>query len=236
MGAGVRMPTADEPAVLVCGDALDVLRGMPTGCIDLVLTDPPYNVGCQYLTYDDERPDDEYEAWCRSWFAECQRVAKRTVIFPGHGNIGMWHRIERPRGIGCWYKPGNPAGGGVFQFCEWEPWLLYGCGLRVVLSDTIRATVSNQQDVGDHPCPKPVSLMRGVLERVKGAKTVLDPLMGSGTSGVACVQMGRRFVGVELDPHYFTTAQRRINEALGVGSLFPSAPAAVADLYGEPSA
>ncbi len=109
---------------LHCGDCLDVLRTLPDGSVDAVVTDPPYNCGCRYSMHDDRMPDADYEAWCRAWFAECRRIAGRVVIFPGHGNLGMWHRIAKPSGIGCWYKPGNPAGGGVFQWCEWEPWLL----------------------------------------------------------------------------------------------------------------
>jgi site-specific DNA-methyltransferase (adenine-specific) len=228
----VELPTADNPAVLIHGDCLDVLRRLPAGSVDAVVTDPPYNVGLGYASHDDRMPAAKYEAWCRDWFAECLRVAKRVIIFPGHGNLGMWLGLERPRGIGCWYKPGNPAGGGVFQFCEWEPWLLYGSGIRVGLSDTIRATVGRQADVGDHPCPKPLPLMREILKRIKAAVSILDPFMGSGTTGVACAQMGKRFVGVEKDAGYFATARRRINDALGVGGLFGPAPAAApAELF-----
>jgi site-specific DNA-methyltransferase (adenine-specific) len=222
------MPTAENPVTVICGDCLGVMKDMADCSVDAVVTDPPYNVGLAYDGYDDDRPDDEYEAWCRLWFAECCRVAKRVILFPGHGNLGMWLNIERPRGIGCWYKPGNPAGGGVFQFCEWEPWLLYGSGIRIGLSNTIRATVSNQQDTGDHPCPKPLLLMREVLKRIKKATLVLDPFAGSGSTLVAAVAEGRRAIGIELNPDYAAIARKRVQEALGLGrgSLLTSLPAA----------
>lgn len=77
-----------------------------------------------------------------------------------------------------------------------------------------------------HPNQKPVGLMRWCLERLKlppGA-TVLDPYMGSGTTGVACVQMGFNFIGMEIDPGYFEIAKRRVEEARQAAPLFTEAP------------
>lgn len=65
-----------------------------------------------------------------------------------------------------------------------------------------------------HPTEKPIDLLAKLVEVVSSAGgTVIDPLMGSGTTGVACVQTGRNFIGVEIDPGYFEIAQRRIKEA-----------------------
>lgn len=63
------------------------------------------------------------------------------------------------------------------------------------------------------------------------AETVLDPFMGSGTTGVACVQAGRKFVGVEIDETYYAVAKRRIEEAEGVGSLFDPRAVVAPDLF-----
>jgi DNA modification methylase len=70
-----------------------------------------------------------------------------------------------------------------------------------------------------HPTQKPVSVMRWCLEFVKG-RTVLDPFMGSGTTGVACVPAGKRFIGIEADPKYFNIACERISAAYAQGRLF----------------
>src|SRR5688572_23541835 len=102
----MRSPDWESPdgaVKLFLGDCRALLTELPAGSCDAVVTDPPYNIGCKYGDYDDSRPDDEYENWCREWFVDCQRVSKRQIVFPGHGNLGMWHRILRPRGIGCWY-------------------------------------------------------------------------------------------------------------------------------------
>ena len=67
-----------------------------------------------------------------------------------------------------------------------------------------------------HPTQKPIGLMRWVMERAKvpADALVLDPYMGSGTTGVACIHTGRRFVGIEIDPTHYATACRRIENAL----------------------
>ena len=87
--------------------------------------------------------------------------------------------------------------------------------------------VSGREKV-DHPTQKPVALMRHLVElfTVEG-DTVLDPFMGSGTTGVACVQTGRNFIGVEIDEGYFNIAKKRIEQAQMQQNLFdhiPSAP------------
>jgi DNA modification methylase len=66
------------------------------------------------------------------------------------------------------------------------------------------------QDGKSHPTQKPVALMQWCLGFLPDARTILDPFMGSGTTGVACIREGRRFIGVEIDPGYFDVACRRI--------------------------
>ena len=73
-----------------------------------------------------------------------------------------------------------------------------------------------------HPTEKPVDLMRAVIEWTRG--TVLDPFMGSGTTGVACVKLGRKFIGIEIEPKYFDIACRRIQAALDAPDMFVEPP------------
>lgn len=81
-----------------------------------------------------------------------------------------------------------------------------------------RTTENNQPFL--HPTQKPVALMEWCIEKMGVTGSVIDPYMGSGTTGVAAVKLGRRFVGIEVDPSYFDTACRRIDEAQRQGSLF----------------
>ena len=80
---------------------------------------------------------------------------------------------------------------------------------------------TNAERVG-HPTQKPLRVMRWCLGFLPDAPTILDPFMGSGTTGVACVQLDRKFIGIELDEGYFDIACKRIEEAYKQPSLFPA--------------
>ena len=77
----------------------------------------------------------------------------------------------------------------------------------------------------DHPTQKPLELMQWCIERLPEPNdTILDPFMGSGTTGVACVKLGRRFIGIEIEPRYFDIACRRIEQAYAQPDLFVAPP------------
>lgn len=81
-----------------------------------------------------------------------------------------------------------------------------------------------------HPCPKPLRQMQWLINRAsKAGETVLDPFMGSGTTGVAAAGMGRRFIGIEIEPQYFETACRRIEQAYAQPRLFEDAKVGAGD-------
>ena len=77
---------------------------------------------------------------------------------------------------------------------------------------------NNQKRV--HPTQKPIALMSWCIEQVGNPQTILDPFMGSGTTGVAAIQMGRKFIGIELDPTYFDIACERIERATRQEDMF----------------
>lgn len=180
--------------------------------ITLAVADPPYNCGIDYGNEtNDGRDPHDYERWCGRWFSMLAR-AHRIVVFPGHGNLPHWFQTTpTPSLVGCWYKPGNPAGGAPVQFCEWEPWLYWGPYIGG--SDTIRATISKQRGVGDHPCPKPLRLYHALIKRMtKPGDLVLDPFMGSGTTLRAAKDLGRQAIGVELEERYCELAALRLGQ------------------------
>lgn len=203
----------DGRCVIYHGDCRDVLPtlGFDT---DLLLADPPYNVGCEYDEHDDRMSADDYETWTASWWRKASTATKRQVVFPGHGNLPIWWRVPfpgKPSGVGCWHKPGNPASGGVFQHCEWEPFLLFGQAKG--LPDVIRATVNTQPNVGDHPCPKPLSLYRAIIGR-SHATSVIDPFMGSGTTLRAASELGIHAIGIEISERYCEVAANRLAQGV----------------------
>ena len=75
-------------------------------------------------------------------------------------------------------------------------------------------------NVREHPTQKPIKLMEWCLGFLPGAQTILDPFMGSGTTGVACVKLGRKFTGIEIEPKYFDIACKRIEQASAQSDMF----------------
>jgi DNA modification methylase len=126
-----------------------------------------------------------------------------------------------------WIKKGEHLFGSFLSDAELA-WMKGGHGvycLPVPWSPPARAMDAGGDPalpVGIHPTQKPTPLMRWCIERAKvpAGGTILDPYMGSGTTGVAAVQMRHPFVGIEIDPTYFDTACRRIEQAQRQGDLF----------------
>jgi hypothetical protein len=104
-------------------------------------------------------------------------------------------------------------------------WQRGGCGVYVAAVPFPNVTKVNEGEGGLslHPTQKPLALMDWCIKRVKG-HTILDPFMGSGTTGVACVKLGRRFIGIEVEERYFTIACRRVEAATKQPDLFIEQP------------
>ncbi len=231
----IDLPDADNPVRLVCGDALDVLRTLPAGCVDAVIADPPYGM-------DWDTDGTRFRGGHRSDNGTAGGRNRPKVAgddepfdplpwlqFPCVVLFGSNHYADRlPKGTTLvWVKRNDHAYGSFLSDAE-VAWMKGGHGVYLHRDLSMNVGTSDRA----HPSQKPVGLMRWCLDKAKvpPGGLVLDPFMGSGTTGVACVQTGRRFIGVELDPAHFKTAQKRINDALGVGGLFAAKPAAV-DLF-----
>jgi len=200
----LQKPYYDHDGITIYhGDCRDVLPHLSG--VDLVLTDPIYNRKMDYgPDVNDDRPRGEYVEWLKSWFALLP--CEKRIIFPGVGNLWLWGDME-PSAVACWYKPGNPARGGCFQFVEWEPILFWG--LSMGKSDVFRFPVTNQTGVGNHPCPKPLSLFQELIGRTK-AQVVLDPFLGSGTTALAAKNLYKRAIGIEINEQYCEIAVKRL--------------------------
>ena len=203
---------------LINGDCLDVLRTLESGSVDAVVTDPPYNVGLKYSSTDDSR--DDYAEWSREWMEELKRVCSGVIaVSIGQSNLSMWAKIAPPSWWLAWWKPAA-MGRCVVGFNNWEPIALYGRPKKAIC-DVIRATIKPDASLRGHPCPKPMEWATKQVEMLsRPGETVLDSFMGSGTTGVACVQTGRHFIGIEIDPGYFAIAEKRIAEAQNACPLF----------------
>ncbi len=194
---------------LFCGDCLKVLPTLDTGSVDAVITDPPYGIDLRYASYSDT--ETAWYSLINSVMPELRRVA-RVVVMPSCAikRLPWWYANHAPDWVIAWYK-GSPGHASMIGFNDWEPHLIWGKP-QYPMHDFFQTRCGF--DDNGHPCPKPIEWARWLVTRiVPCGGTVLDPFMGSGTTGVACLMEGRNFVGVELDPDYFAIAQRRIANA-----------------------
>ena len=207
-------------ATLYLGDCLEWLRGVPS-CfrVDACITDPQYGGGIDYAN---GLTDDEGHVKSVSIpaISMCIEHADRVALTPGIKNMWLW---RRPTHCGSFYYPSG-AGCNAWGFTCWQPIFYYGSdpylkegkGSR---PDSFEATMRAEEN--GHPCPKPIDQMIKLVDRVSfRGHTILDPFMGSGTTGVACMNLGRKFIGIEIEPKYFDIACRRIEDAQRQSRMF----------------
>lgn len=207
------------------GDCVELMRGFAEKSFDLCLTDPPYNaknIGPNARVYEGQLmqlPTEEYQKWCMEWFTEARRVAKTLVFTPGIANVCYY---PQPDWIICWHKPASVSFNRMGGFNAWEPILVYGStakgkrlGQDYLLVNTMN--FSKGAEIG-HPCPKPLELMSILVDKFSNeGESVLDPMCGSGTTGVACRNLGREFTGIDLIEKYCEISRGRMKQE----QLFP---------------
>jgi hypothetical protein len=189
-----------------------------------VVTDPPYGVGFAYESHDDTR--DGYEEWCGKWFDELSRVSPTILMSCGAVNVQMWARIRPFSWQVAWLKPAA-MGRSPVGFCNWEPMLLWGSGSGRSV-DVFTAPIVPDDDLEGHPCPKPIAWgVESVKRACVAGATVLDPFLGSGTTAVACIRTGRKFIGIEKERKYFDIGLERCRKEVERLALFEPVPQVV---------
>jgi DNA modification methylase len=218
------------PCTLYLGDCLEILPEI--GQVDAVVTDPPYGILLGETKNGQERDKNRAAYTCFSDTPEylLDRVipavkialskAKRGLIIPGTRNCFLY---PPPDDMGVWF---NPAGTSVgrWGFILSSPILYYGKNPRNCkqsgASSTWGCFERNRELKELHPCPKPLKFTTWAVHKASlEGETVLDPFMGSGTTGVACVNIRRRFVGIEIEEKYFDVSCKRIEIAAMQGQF-----------------
>lgn len=198
---------------LIFGDCLDVLPTLSG--VDAVVTDPPYGIGAtfgkvttgKWPTRHHNSPiiGDDKPFNPSPW-----------ITFPHCILWGANFYSERLPGAG-WLVWDKRRGVERMDWSRSDSELAYHKGsLTVKTFRHLWHGLCRDSEIGEHlhPMQKPVALMRWCLSFLPESCTVLDPFMGSGTTGIACLQTGRKFIGIEKDPAYFVVAQKRIADAL----------------------
>lgn len=224
---------------LILGDCLAVMPGlepapgMTGGRFDAVVTDPPYGikrdkgfgaggnagwggfyarregVKCYKGEWDRERPPEEF-------FRAALSSSRNAIIWGGQ----FFADALPPKGKWLWWDKCQTMPSFGDGELAWTT-LPGDAPKKFVYSNN--GLMAREKD-RVHPTQKPVALMEWCLGFLPDAKTILDPFMGSGTTLVACQRMGRHGTGIELDPEYFETACRRVDEAARQPALFHPAP------------
>lgn len=223
-------------ATLYLGDCRDILPTL--GKVDAVVTDPPYGIGeaagknasrskpfkgaelkmpGKTIVARDYGDDDWDDQPLETELIQAIREAGKWVVIFG----GNYYECPPAK---CWLVWDKLNGDSDFADCElaWTNLPKAVRRIRYMWNGMLRA---HGEPRGDHPTQKPLGVMRWTLQQLPaGVQTVMDPLMGSGTTGVACVQLGLQFVGIEQRPRYFEAACRRIEETYRQPRLFDEPP------------
>lgn len=212
----------DGRHVLYHGDCLEVLPTLAPGSVDAVVTDPPYGIGYESSRYPgavfteviagDGKPFDP---------SIVLSVAHLAIIWGGNN----FAHLLPPGGWLCWDKRTTVEADRILG----SPFELAWFSRRTTFEmlRCLHGGAVNNDGTGrrQHPTQKPVALMQWCLGFCPPGCTVLDPFAGSGTTGVACIRTGRRFIGVELSREYCDIAVRRMEAELAQPMLIaPEAP------------
>ena len=189
-----------------------------------MVIDPPYGVELisrgavtrNYKEFGYASTDDSEESVLKlihEFFPFIDKITERVVLTPG---VRLMFKYPRPDHVGAFYSPAG-KGCNKWGFTCWhpifyygkDPYLSRGLGSR---PDSFRYFTENID--AHHPCPMPLKSWQKLVERCSlPDETVLDPFMGSGTTGMACANLNRKFIGIEIEPKYFEEACRRIEKA-----------------------
>ena len=210
-----RKETLADGVELWLGDCREILPTLPK--VDAVVTDPPYGIGINKSnrlsvsrghggeTWDDKPIDDER-------LAMLLRAGPTQILWGGN-----YFNLPPTRCFLIWDK--NNAGR---DFADVElAWTNIDAVARRIVFRPM-----NMDGGKLHPTQKPIEVMKWCLNQIPPpAALILDPFMGSGTTGVAAVKLGRKFIGIEIEPKYFDIACKRISDALKQPDMFIEKPA-----------
>lgn len=207
---------------LYFGDCLEIMPTLEAGSIDAVITDPPYGMG-KYNKFGSRGNLTEAQPYTPIIGDDKPFDPSPFLEFPNVVLFGAnWYSSKLPDCAGwiIWDKR-DGMNSNNFGDCE-IAWVKNSIATRIYRhrwNGMIKDSEQNQRRV--HPTQKPIALMAWILENYTNyGDTILDPFMGSGTTGVAAIQTGRNFIGIEMSKDYFAIAEKRIHEATLQPPLF----------------
>lgn len=209
------------------GDCLELMKNIPDGSVDLVLTDPPYGMAFK-SNYRKEKyneiKNDKTLEWLEKYVGECFRILKdNTAVYffcSWHNVDAFKQAIERKfkiKNILIWEKNNTSMGDLKGSYAPKYEMIIFAHKGRKQLNGFRYADIIKAKRTGNklHPTEKPVDLLELFIKNSSDENEVIfDGFMGSGSTGVACVNTKRKFIGFEIDEKYFEIAKQRIEDAV----------------------
>ncbi len=216
---------------VICGDCLEVMRGMPDKCVDLVLTDPPYGVnivGDNGTVGGTSKEVSRWRGQINSKYkkianddkpinpSELLRISKNQIIFGGNY---IADKLPPSRCWIVWYKRIKNQHNN-FADCELA-WTSLKSPSRVLQHMWMGMLRDSELQEHYHPTQKPIVLMKWIISQYsKEGDTIIDPYLGSGSTALACIELKRKYIGIEISPEYCKIAEKRIAKAKSQLQLF----------------
>ena len=215
-----RIEQLSPDITLYLGDCREILPTLPK--VDAVVTDPPYGIDYDpqvHRLYNGEQngrdkiAGDSCEPDLSALFAlRCHKVIWGATNFcrqlPHRGRWVCWHKRSH-------VTTANSMPGSDFELAWMDSTNGFYKYINIVHGGCVNDdSVHGNNEKRLHPTQKPVRLMQFCIHQCNDATVILDPFMGSGTTGVACVRLERKFIGIEIEPNYFDIACRRISNEL----------------------
>ena len=208
----------EKPRIeLYQGDCLEVMKSFPDKSIDLVLTDPPYGMNFQSnhrtIKYDKIEGDDKYPV---EVLKELYRLARRAVyVFCRWDNLS---ELPKPKSVLVWVKNNWSMGDLKHEHGrQWEAICFYPQEEHEFIERIPDVIKCARTENVYHPTQKPVGIIRRIIETNRGG-VIIDPFAGSGTTGVACKELNRNCIMIEIEPKYCDIIRKRIKNTMS--SLF----------------
>lgn len=234
----------NKESKLVCADAFEYMRNIPDKSIDLILTDPPYNLS-NYSTGNIKLPwrsdiNNDLADWDKAIFdprlllGDFTRILKPTgniFAFCSYNLIGKWHQVFDDKfdtfQFMVWHKT-NPVPkiyrAGFLNSCElivcmWNKGHTWNFISQKEMHNFVETPIcmgAERLKKPKHPTQKPLKVLKYIVEIASNSgDLVFDPFMGVGSTGAASLEMNRRFLGVEIDKNYFLATKKRLKTIQG---------------------
>jgi DNA modification methylase len=209
---------------IICADCLEVIKQMPDKCVDLVLTDPPYNASNSNISFGSKHYRCVNEKWDKGFTPDFVDLAFSKIkdggsllVFCSYHLLGQYLTWKQPQQILHWAKTNPfPAAAKVYTpnieyVLWWTQGNPYTFNKPKAKQNILWSSICAGHERTEHPTQKPLSIIRKLIQvHTDKNQTVLDCYLGSGTTAIAAAQLGRNFIGVEISTGYCRIAEERL--------------------------